>query len=103
MPEWLWVILVGVVSLGLVKLVYGIKNQEVSELKKWKETYPTKEEILTRTIHTGICKDNMKEIKDILIDNRDILIKHVESLKEHLDLKLERDILLELQKLNGKK
>ena len=102
MPEWLWVILVGGVIIGLVSLIYGIQDNRVGKLEKWKETRPMAEEILTKSNHAQLCKENMKEIKDVLIDNREILIKHVELLKEHLDLKLERDILSELRKLNGK-
>lgn len=102
MPEWLWVILIGGVILGLVSLIYGFQSQRLTNVEKWKETRPMAEEILTKSIHSTICKENMKDIKDLLTDNRDILIKHVQDLKEHLDLKLERDILFELRKLNGK-
>jgi uncharacterized membrane protein (DUF106 family) len=102
MPEWLWPIIIGGVILGLVSLIYGIQSQRVTDIEKWKETRPMADEILTKSSHAAICKDNMKEIKDVLIDNREILIKHVELLKEHLDLKLERDILSELRKLNNK-
>lgn len=62
-----------------------------------------KEEVLTRSIHAEICKDTLKDVKNLIIDNNKILVKEVESLKQYLDLKIERDILVELRKLNNQK
>jgi len=106
MPEWLWIIIVGGVVLGLLSLIYQMKSKREEIIDKWKEKMPMSDEILTKSSHAEICKENTREntreIKDMIIDSRKILVKQVELLKEHLDLKLERDILVELRKLNGK-
>ena len=103
MPEWLWVILIGGVILGLVSLIYGYQSQRLTKVEEWKETRPMTEEILTKSSHSIICKDNLKDLKNILMENREALINQIESVKEYLDVKIERDILVEIRKLNGKK
>lgn len=102
MPEWLWVIIVGSVSLGLLKLIYGIQSQEVDKLKIWKESYPMKEEVLTKSSHASICRENLEDVKNLIIENKEAVKDQIESIKEYFDLKIERDILVELRRLNGK-
>lgn len=102
MPEWLWVILIGGVILGLVTLIYGIQDQRVAKLERWKEIYPMKEEVLTKSTHNEICKENLKDVKTFIIENKETVAKQIESIKEYFDMKIERDILVELRKLNGK-
>jgi hypothetical protein len=108
LPEWLWIIIVGVVLLGLMKIIFTeilTKSQHSTTCKEsQKEIVKVVfTEALTKSQHEAICKDAQKEVKDMLIENREILVEHVKLLKEHLDLKLEKDILAELKKLNGKK
>ena len=102
MPEWLWIIVVGGVIIGLVSLIYKIQDNRLLNIEKWKEKIPMTDELLTKSSHADICKDNMKEVKDLIVDNREILIDQIESIKRYFDLKIERDILVELRKMNGK-
>lgn len=102
MPEWIWIIIVSGVIIGLVSLIYKIQDNRLFSIESWKEKIPMTEEILTKSTHADICKGNMKEVKDFIIDNRKVLIDQIESIKEYFDMKIERDILVELRKINGK-
>jgi len=96
MPEWLWPILIGGVILGLVTLIYGIQDKRVSDIEKWKETRPKLEEILTKSIHATVCDAKVEKLEKSIS-------RQVDEIKEYFDMKIERDILVELRKLNGKK
>lgn len=82
MPEWLWVIIIGGVVIGLVTVIYS--------------------EILTESKHSKICKENTKPIKDLILENRVIVKEQINGLREHLDLKIENTILTELRKINNR-
>jgi len=102
MPEWLWIIIVGIIVIGLVSLIYSIQDRRIFSIENWKEKLPMTEEMLTKSYHADLCKDNMREVKDLIIDNRETLIAQIESLKKYFDVKIERDILVELRRMNGK-
>ena len=98
MPEWLWIIIVGVVVLGLISLVYTLisKNYDrrLNDLEKWKEKRPMSEELLTKSIHAEICDTKIDKLEKSIS-------KQIDDIKEYFDVKIERDILVELRKLNG--
>ncbi len=102
MPEWLWIILVGGVVLGLLKLIYSIKNKRDETIDRWKEKMPMPEEILTKSSHADICKENTKPIKDLILENREIVKDQLNGFREYFDLKIENTILTELRKINNK-
>lgn len=101
MPEWLWIIIIGGVVIGMVSLIYKIQDNRIFRIEGWKEKIPMTEEILTKSFHANLCKDNMKEVKDLMVDNREILMDQIESIKRYFDLKIEKEILAELRKMNG--
>lgn len=69
MPEWLWIIIVGVVVLGLVVLIYNIQDGRIVKIENWKEKLPMLEEILTKSVHAVLCKENTKEIKELVLES----------------------------------
>ena len=95
MPEWLWVILVGGVILGLVTLIYGVQDRRVAKIEEWKEKVPMAEEILIKSSHAVICDTKVEKFEKSVS-------KQIDDIKAYFDMKIERDILMELRKLNGK-
>jgi hypothetical protein len=83
MPDWLWAICIGGVVMGLIGIIYNGLTNRVTKLENWKEERPALKEILTRSDHFELCKNNTKELKDFI--------------KEELN-----EVKLEIRKVNGR-
>ncbi len=84
MPEWLWILIIGGCIMGLVGVIYNSLVGRMGKLECWKEKNPHINEILTRSDHFELCRNNTKELKDFI--------------KEELN-----DVKIEIRKYNGKK
>lgn len=79
MPEWLLSLSVGGVIMGLLGILY--KN------------------MLTKSEHADVCKANTKAVKEEISST---IKEELKDMKEYFDVKIERDILRELRRLNGR-
>ena len=66
MQEWLWIILVGGIVMGLIGVVYNSVVGRLGKLESWKESNPSTREILTLSKHYELCKGNTKELKEFI-------------------------------------
>jgi len=66
MQEWLWIILVGGIVMGLIGVVYNSVVRRLGKLESWKESNPSTREILTLSKHYELCKGNNKELKEFI-------------------------------------
>lgn len=63
---------------------------------------PKPQDVLTYGKHAQICHDAQQEIKELILENRDIVTKEVADLKEIVVLKIKNELLEAIQR-NGKK
>ena len=66
MQEWLWIILVGGIVMGLIGVVYSSVVRRLGNLESWRENNPSTREILTLSKHYELCKGNNKELKEFI-------------------------------------
>ena len=66
MQEWLWIILVGGIVMGLIGVVYNSVVRRLGKIESWKESNPSTREILTLSKHYELCKGNNKELKEFI-------------------------------------
>lgn len=79
MPEWLWMIIVGGVIMGLLAIVYG--------------------GVLTKNEHAEICNKNTVVMQESI---KNTIKDELKDIKEYFDLKIENVVLKEIRKINGK-
>jgi len=118
LPEWLWVVIVSGVLMGLVKLVWSLRSKytdsRFKSLEDWRNDLIKSGGALSRDLHNIFCKevtDQMKvdmsdlgrDLKENLKQSFEIHKAWVETKFEGMDDKIENKILKELRKLNGNK
>ena len=101
MPEWLISILVGGVIMSLIAVIYGAIVGRISRLEKAKDDLPKAEDLLTKTQHSKICKESLREIKDLIVENKVIVLGSMKDFKENVLLTMENNLLKEIKKRNG--
>ena len=101
MPEWLLTFLIGTVILGLVGIIWNQVMKRINKIEDWKERSPMADEVLTKSVHAEICKENTKDLRELIHQNGIAISKQIQDMKDYFDVKIERDILSELRKLNG--
>jgi len=116
LPEWLWIIIVGAVVIGLIRYVWYLKDRQADErfksLEGWKEGTIKEGGVLTKQCHEGLCEEVTDKMKvDLTVFGKDMkesitqgFAAHkqwVEVKFENIDDKIENKILKELQKING--
>lgn len=80
--------------MGLISTIYSIIAMRINRLEEWRSKVPRADEILTRSEHFKICKENTEGVIS-QIKNQN------EELKKWFDLKIENVILKEIRKING--
>lgn len=89
MPEWLWIILVGGVVMGLVTFIMNGAFNRIKNLEDWKENIPRKEEIVTFKDHAMICKLSADDMKKFIKEEVDEIKADISELRK------------EIRKING--
>ena len=119
LPEWLWVIIITVVVIGLVKYAWHAQGARIKKIEDILDGLNQEGGILTHGKHSAICKSAIEErekdmeqsvkqmkewlgLKLDLIDAKILGIRtEVNAAVKSIDDKIEGKIYKELKKLNG--
>ena len=93
LPEWLWIILVGGIIMGLVAYITSMFNGRITKMEEWKDKQPQETEVLTISKHDTICGERLSKAFE----------KQTDDLEKLFMLRVENVILKEVRKINGTK
>ena len=105
MPEWLWIIVVGGVVMGLVGFISKEKLKEISELFTWKSNLNKKGGVMTKNEHGDFCKaitqSISRDMKDQSGEFKQIMCDQFTGFKEWMGVYVENTVLKEIKSMNG--
>ena len=111
-PEWVWMVLVTVVIIGLVKYAWLGQSKRIQDLEEYRLECNKWGGPLTVLSHQKMCDRFTKErdeemteavsnLKEWLGLRLDGMQKDIKNLSDSVEDKIENKVLRELRKLNG--
>jgi hypothetical protein len=104
MPEWIWIIIIGVVVLGLISFIARDILKRISGLFAWKAGLDKRGGAMTHNEHRAFCNDITQsfgqEVKTQMEDFKQTILDQFTGFKTWMNLYVENTILKEMRE-NG--
>jgi len=91
-------VVIFVIACGLYAYYRLVSRRVMIDLAK----RPKPNEILLKVEHENICVKRVEELKELIIDNREVFKQALSDMKENVLLKMENTLLHEIRSANNK-